>query len=96
MSNQKKHAAYDSDEDLDEPNPQSRVRIKPQGEGAGVTGDSVEQLIAEAEAGNWSREEIVDRLLDIKLAGATALTDEERAEFRAQARKLFLEDPRFR
>ncbi len=93
MSNQKTHA-YDSDDD--DFDLESRVRIKPQGGGADVTGDAVEQLIAAAEAGKWSREEIVDRLLDLKLAGAVTLTDAERAEFRAQARRLFLEDPRFR
>ena len=59
--------------------------------------EALEQIIAEAEANNWSREEIADRVIALELENAgELLTVEERAEFAVQARERVLGDPRFR
>jgi alkylhydroperoxidase family enzyme len=108
MANPKKHASQDSGVG-EEQAPQSRVRIKPQSADGGSarellaaalrasSSSAIEQFIAEAKAGHYSREQIVDGVLAIKLAGARALlSEEELTEFAIQTRRLFLEDPRFR
>jgi len=92
MSNHKKNADIDSAVEHD-PDPQSRLKITPQG-GTERVDDSVERLIAQAEAENWSREKMVDRVLALHLA-QSQLSEEDAEEFAKQARKLFLEDPRF-
>jgi hypothetical protein len=96
MSNQKNNADIEPSEVERDPDPQSRLKIKPQG-GADSLDNAIEQLIAKAEAEEWSREKMVDRVIALHLAGAKSLLSEEDAEeFARQARKLFLEDPRFR
>jgi len=87
----------------------SRVRIKPQPMDREAmmrvmaaalretSREALEQIIAEAEANNWSREEIADRVIALELENAgELLTVEERAEFAVQVRERVLGDPRFR
>jgi hypothetical protein len=94
---------------VDEPEPESRVRIKPQPPTreavrravADAIRDSaheaIQQLIAEADSNHLSREEIIDRVVAIGIENAKGLlSEEDRVLFAREARNFFLEDPRFR